>query len=504
MLRRLSLPAKVSIMVVACLAVLTVLFGVANVIVLREDGARRAAERQESNMRVAWEVLGAYGDSFRREGDSFYVGQQQLNDFSESVDKIKALVGGTATVFMGDKRVTTNVKKPDGSRAVGTVLARGPVYDALFADGRPYRGRADILGTPFFTAYDPIKDASGKTIGILYVGIREAEFFSSIDSLQYKLAAISLGAAIIIGLFVLWMSGRLFAPLKGLTKTIAAVADGRTDVTVVGLDREDEIGQMATSVEHLRHAVIERERLESEAAAARIDQEQAKQRQAALDNAKAEDLRAFVGVVEVGFERLSAGDLTVRMAEPVAAEFEPIRAKFNDSVGKLEDAIGNVVTSIGSIRSGLQEINTASNDLAQRTEQQAANLEETVAALGEVTTAVNETADGAGKAQTAASSARGKAQKGGEIVGQAVAAMSQIEKSSEQINQIIGVIDEIAFQTNLLALNAGVEAARAGEAGKGFAVVAQEVRGLAQRSAEAAKEIKTLIATSRSQVESGV
>jgi len=234
------------------------------------------------------------------------------------------------------------------------------------------------------------------------------------------------------------------------------------------------------------------------------EREAEQNRQAALDNSKAEDLRAFVGAVEVGFERLSAGDLTVRMAAPVAAEFEPIRAKFNDSVAKLEDAIGNVVTSIASIRSGLGEINTASNDLAQRTEQQAASLEETVAALGEVTTAVNETADGAGKAQTAASAARGKAQKGGEIVGQAVAAMSQIEKSSEQINQIISVIDEIAFQTNLLALNAGVEAARAGEAGKGFAVVAQEVRGLAQRSAEAAKEIKTLIATSRSQVESGV
>ncbi|WP_206453573.1 cache domain-containing protein, partial [Aurantimonas marina] len=281
MLRRLSLPAKVSIMVVASLAMLTILFGVANVIVLRTDATRQAAERQESNMRVAWEVLGTYGNSFRRDGDSFYVGQQQLNDFSEPVDEIKSLVGGTATVFMGDKRVTTNVKKADGSRAVGTVLARGPVYDALFVDGRPYRGRADILGTPFFTAYDPIKDASGKTIGILYVGIPEAEFFASIDSLQYDIAAISLGAAIIIGLFVLWISGRLFAPLKELTRTIAAVADGRTDLVVVGLDREDEIGQMATSVEHLRHAMIERERLESEAEASRIDQEQAKNRQAA-------------------------------------------------------------------------------------------------------------------------------------------------------------------------------------------------------------------------------
>ncbi|MEF2559434.1 methyl-accepting chemotaxis protein, partial [Aurantimonas sp. C2-5-R2] len=189
-------------------------------------------------------------------------------------------------------------------------------------------------------------------------------------------------------------------PIRTITDVMKELADGRKTIEVPYAGRKDEIGSMAGAVETFKQAAVERERLESEAEAARIDQEQAKQRQASLDNAKAEDLRAFVGVVEVGFERLSAGDLTVRMAEPVAAEFEPIRAKFNDSVGKLEDAIGNVVTSIGSIRSGLQEINTASNDLAQRTEQQAANLEETVAALGEVTTAVNETADGAGKAQT--------------------------------------------------------------------------------------------------------
>ncbi|MCW7546270.1 methyl-accepting chemotaxis protein [Aurantimonas litoralis] len=314
-------------------------------------------------------------------------------------------------------------------------------------------------------------------------------------------AVVATLIALVMGFF---LSRSISTPISQMTSVMRKLASGDKTVIVPGADRKDEVGEMAGAVEAFKTAAIERDALAAEAEAARISQDEAKKRQAALDSAKAEDLRAFVGIVEVGFERLSSGDLTVRMQDRVANEFEPIRAKFNASVAALETAIGHVVMSIASIRTGLGEINTASNDLAHRTEQQAASLEETVAALGEVTQAVNETAEGASKAQKVATVARERAQKGGEVVGKAVTAMGQIEQSSEKINSIISVIDEIAFQTNLLALNAGVEAARAGEAGKGFAVVAQEVRGLAQRSAEAAKEIKTLIATSREQVGAGV
>jgi len=202
--------------------------------------------------------------------------------------------------------------------------------------------------------------------------------------------------------------------------------------------------------------------------------------------------------------RLASGDLRTRLTADVAAEFEQIKKDFNSATEELERAIARVAVASTAISDGTAEIGQAADDMSRRTEQQAASLEQSAAALNQLTSAVKRsTADAAGTASRVVT-ARKEAEMSGDIVRNAVAAMNQIEKSSSEIGQIIGVIDEIAFQTNLLALNAGVEAARAGEAGRGFAVVAQEVRSLAQRSAEAAKEIKQLIAASTTQVMSGV
>jgi methyl-accepting chemotaxis protein len=201
---------------------------------------------------------------------------------------------------------------------------------------------------------------------------------------------------------------------------------------------------------------------------------------------------------------LAKGDLAYRIESSFPAEYEQLRSDYNGALGRLSSTLNEIVNGASAIRSGAGEISTAADDLARRTEQQAASLEETAAALDAITTTVRKTASGAKTASTVVVAARGDAQTSAEVVSQAVSAMSEIEGSSSKIGQIIGVIDEIAFQTNLLALNAGVEAARAGEAGKGFAVVASEVRALAQRSADAAKEIKTLISASAEQVGSGV
>lgn len=202
--------------------------------------------------------------------------------------------------------------------------------------------------------------------------------------------------------------------------------------------------------------------------------------------------------------QLAAGDLRVRVDAAVGAEFERLKTDFNTAVNQLELTIAEVKAGTDSIKLGTDEISQASDDLSRRTENQAANLEQTAAAVAEITSTVAKTSENANHATGVVGEAKIDAEKSGAIVRKAIDAMSSIEKSSQQISQIIGVIDEIAFQTNLLALNAGVEAARAGDAGRGFAVVASEVRALAQRSAEAAKEIKGLISTSTSHVSQGV
>ena len=211
-----------------------------------------------------------------------------------------------------------------------------------------------------------------------------------------------------------------------------------------------------------------------------------------------------VNEIGAGLAHLADNDLEHRIDKAFNPTFEKLRLDFNLSLEKLQEAMIKVSECTDAIQMGTQEISTASDDLSRRTEQQAASLEETAAALDEITSTVKKSADGAAHARQVVVSADDDAKKSAIVVREAVDAMGAIAKSAQQISQIIGVIDEIAFQTNLLALNAGVEAARAGDAGRGFAVVASEVRALAQRSAEAAKEIKSLILASTSQVDQGV
>jgi methyl-accepting chemotaxis protein len=319
------------------------------------------------------------------------------------------------------------------------------------------------------------------------------------------LAIFGLLAALVSGAISIWLTRTKIAnPIAKMIALMKALAQGDLGVEIDGRGRRDEIGEMAAAVQVFKTKAIEKVRADQEAAALRAAAD-AERNRADAERARAgEEQTAAMEALAKGLESVAEGDLTTRLDAGFSQDFQRIRDDFNRAAGKLRDTITSVVDSANAIHAGTRQIASASETLSSRTEQQAASLEETVAAIGEITTNVKSAADGARHASEAVAIADADAKKGALVVQQAVDAMGAISKSSQQIEQIIGVIDEIAFQTNLLALNAGVEAARAGDSGKGFAVVASEVRALAQRSTEAAREIKGLITTSADQVSSGV
>jgi methyl-accepting chemotaxis protein len=313
---------------------------------------------------------------------------------------------------------------------------------------------------------------------------------------------VAMAAAIVALLFILQKS--LIAPLVSMANVMKSLAGGNTSLAVPGVGRKDEVGQMAEAVEVFRQNAISNKKLEDDAKTARGEREATRVANQQRMEDEAAKLRFATESLANGLQRLADGDISFQLEEAYASDYEPLRQNFNSSLQQLAKTIGAVLHSVASMDNGTREISDGANDLSKRTEQQAAALEETAAALDEITVNVRNSSQRTEEARSVAVLANQNAARSAEVVSQAVEAMRRIEESSQQISNIIGVIDEIAFQTNLLALNAGVEAARAGEAGKGFAVVAQEVRELAQRSAQAAKEIKALITASSTQVSSGV
>ncbi len=490
-----------------------------------ENANRRMVER-------ASKAFGRYFDGAMSLDTSLgmlYLDGIAINDDFAVVDKFSEDTGGVATVFArkGDDfvRITTSLRDLKGERVMHTVLDRQhPAYQ-LMLQGKPYVGRADLFGKPYMTAYEPVRDASGQVVGILFVGTDLSAFQ---DAMQQQVVATRLfehGGAMVIAPGSSWEQATFvahsthtgkkvldaFPQARVSLEALAQNADGfARDVTALLPGQGGHPWSVMRKTGNGWWVITE----------VSDDEAMASQRRA---------LWMLWGAMAVALALLAAGLLfTLRRGVSVPLQeltqaitlvaqgdlTQPFRSARRDEVGDLVREVEGmrqrfvgmlrqVHVAAHSIASASSQIAQGNGDLAERTENTANSLARSAQSIEEITHVVRQSADAAQQAHQLSASAVEVASRGGQVVGDVVATMDDINTSSRKIGDIIGVIDGIAFQTNILALNAAVEAARAGEQGRGFAVVAGEVRSLAQRSAEAAKEIKALISTSVGKVESG-
>ncbi|RAS18168.1 methyl-accepting chemotaxis protein [Ensifer adhaerens] len=425
----------------------------------------------------------------------------------------------SAATFMGQTNEGNRQKLLDKSLAVQQNMA---TLRGVASDGASFDKIADTL-MPILTAMKKdaaalveitVKrtadfDAAGQSINQIWTDLTEFAEQQKVAAGTERNEANQISvAATVAGVVIALLAGialtlTLKKPIGQITAAMRRLADGRLDTTIDGDGRRDEIGDMARALGVFKENALSKVRIEAESeeqrSRAEIERSRNDQEKRELDR----QIDLAVSELAAGLGRLAQGDLSRQIDVPFHGRLEQLRQDFNGSLIRLQDTLAQIRANAQAIQESGSSMHHAADSLSKRTEAQAASLEETAAAVDQITVTVRSSAERAGEANHAVIQTKRSADSSATVVTNAIAAMGRIEEASRQIEQIIEVIDDIAFQTNLLALNAGIEAARAGEAGKGFAVVAQEVRELAQRSAEAAREIKGLINKSTNEVNAG-
>lgn len=498
---RMRLQSKITTIAVGLVSVLAV----ANMVLMRWEISSQLRASLDQDLRASTRVLAEALNDAHTDLEVRYVAEGDVdrlvwNDIPDDISadhgaELKKALGADLSVLRFDParrqfiRVTTTFRDAQGAPATGAALDPASEAHAALIAGEEFAGATVEFGTRYVVFHRPLFNSDGAVSGALS-GAAPLEGMEA-KVRQASLLALMEGLAVGVVIVVLLAASlrSLLQPLGGMTAAIHEIEKGNLSGEVPAKDRKDDLGSMAKALLAMRDGLTKAKALEESERHRQMQQER------------------VVRDLTTALERLAALDLTYRIEspshDPFPADYDSLRQNLNCSMDALQSIVRTVSEATESVRNDAWEFNEIAKNLANRTESQAATLEQSAAALDELAASVASSADNAMRADEAMTENRRQAERSGEIVRDAMAAMRAIEASSGQITRIIGVIDDIAFQTNLLALNAGVEAARAGDAGRGFAVVASEVRTLAQRASESAGDIKRLISQSTEQVETG-